>query len=71
MNELKPCPFCGGEAKLVKELLVSRYKYFIDISHIDDCILDFQEFHDELCVEEKHKDFLIEYWNTRMEDKNV
>lgn len=66
MTELKPCPFCGGEAeeKYIKRNLKYRLFYFRDITH-------FVYIHCKTCgctsrVHET-KENAIEAWNRRVE----
>ena len=35
MAELKPCPFCGGEAKIVRLFTSTRYDCFVKCTKCD------------------------------------
>ena len=53
MNELKPCPFCGGEVSLVPE---GDYHEIV----CDDC---------QVSMQWRSADVLADCWNTRYADK--
>lgn len=53
MKELKKCPFCGGEAEIVKE---SDYAYFIKCKRR--CLMTYSF---------KSPEQAIEAWNRRVE----
>ena len=66
MDELKPCPFCGGLCKVVKakEGWQKRWKWGIYVKHKNKkCILEFVDF--GLWATKK---YAIEAWNTRSQD---
>ena len=60
-EELKPCPFCGGKAEVIR-----HYDNHQEISSSIVCVDCLANFHQEeaCCVEEN-----IEAWNRRPEDK--
>lgn len=60
MTELKPCPFCGGEAVLIKRKLKTEF-YPSDGSyyaHCKKCIITTQP--------RKNAESVIEAWNRRV-----
>ena len=64
MNELKPCPFCGGEAEIFEDYeIITKYvtvrcsKCFAKIQNVTASIY--------FCAEDK----AIEMWNTRAESE--
>jgi Lar family restriction alleviation protein len=62
MAELKPCPFCGGEAKVYDHFRIARGKtwnYFR--VGCEECGLRFPKFSEV-------KEEAIEAWNRRAED---
>lgn len=62
MSELKPCPFCGGEAKL------HYYKsgdFELEVLHDDDCILT--EIGDSVIFGSETFQYAVKAWNTRHE----
>ena len=67
MAELKPCPFCGGEAKIVTTTEVyglddikRKYGYVrCGKDYLNCCVIQFNEF---------PLDEAIEAWNRRAED---
>jgi Lar family restriction alleviation protein len=64
MAELKPCPFCGGEAKIVDNGEASTNKYyFVDVLCKDMSCRGYSS-----CLEYKTKQQAIEAWNRRAED---
>ena len=63
MDELKPCPFCGGEVEIIDTGL-NFWKYAIRHKNICvKCILDTRGFSTE-----KTKQEVIEAWNRRVND---
>ena len=59
-NELKPCPFCGGEANLIKRNLKTGFfpsggTYYV---HCKSCLISTQP--------RKHKEDVIDIWNRRV-----
>lgn len=63
MAELKPCPFCGGEAEIVDngEVRTNKY-YFVDVNCKDMNCRGYSS-----CLEYKTKQQAIEAWNRRAE----
>ena len=64
MGELKPCPFCGGEAKIFEngEERKSKY-YFVDVLCKDMNCRGCSS-----CLEYRNKQEAIEAWNRRATD---
>lgn len=65
MTELKPCPFCGCEVKIVIGIfgVCGAPDYFMIEHPENDCMMDgFTSF----CSVDK--DELVEAWNTRREE---
>ena len=60
MIELKPCPFCGGEAILFADTFDDG-KIFVVNAHCDSCGATGNDFHDEKQA--------IEAWNRRVENE--
>ena len=63
MAELKPCPFCGGEAVLVSHSVCSG-----EIACVGDCNFTSAKFWDNMLnheVEKKWTEKAIEAWNRR------
>lgn len=60
MNELKPCPFCGGEVSIIE--VTERKEGFTEEAFIQCEECGFSIHHKWLSVET-----LIEYWNKRAE----
>lgn len=60
MAELKPCPFCGGEAEVVKN------PDFVDVSCKNINCRGYA-----CCLHHKKKKDAIEAWNRRAEDGNT
>lgn len=65
MNELKPCPFCGGDAKLVRReqkygFYPSGGTYYI---HCKNCLMTTQP----RCK----KEYVIEAWNRRADNAEI
>lgn len=58
MTDLKPCPFCGGEVRFVRNPI----SYIAEIEHIEDvdCILNVME----SCWSGDREPFIAE-WNKR------
>ena len=61
-QELKPCPFCGGEANIVKrKLKIGFYPsggtYYV---HCKKCLITTQP--------RNQKELVIEFWNRRVDD---
>lgn len=65
MSELKPCPFCGGEAYFQE-----KYHVFQDIEiGCSDCTASgplFNEYGDNDDALEKNRANAIKHWNTRV-----
>ena len=62
MDELKPCPFCGGKAMLI----ANRYRheqtsFFVKCSN-EECEVIPETYENEII------DFVIKAWNRRAED---
>lgn len=64
-EELKPCPFCGCEVKIVIGIygVLGAPDHYTIVHPENDCIMD--EF---ACYSTDDKDFLIEDWNKRVEE---
>lgn len=62
MNELKPCPFCGGEG-CVQEHVFSGYTSTFGVVCLD-CCCETRQFYDS-------KEDAIEAWNRRVNDEQV
>lgn len=60
MDDLKPCPFCGGGAKLWKAFPLSETPWCIDIEHVGDC---FMVHADQMC--RRTEADAIAAWNAR------
>ena len=60
MNELKDCPFCGGEATTYK---VGRDWHRLSVNHAPDCIIEDLTVDYPQSVE--HLKLLIDDWNVR------
>lgn len=63
MPDLKPCPFCGGEAELREELVAGNTRFYVSCEN-DDC---------RVIVETRNsvsatKAGAIEAWNRRVEN---
>lgn len=63
MSELKECPFCGGEAKLIDW----GDEFAISVDHRDGCWMDEYEGYADITADVKQE--AIEAWNTRHERK--
>lgn len=61
MNELKPCPFCGGEAEAIKAHHIFEKPYVV-ICGNKECRASLGEF-------SKTREEAIEAWNRRMTDE--
>ena len=59
MSELKPCPFCGGEAKISAENFGA--KYFVRCINIKNCLV--RPFTISYSTEEE----AVNAWNRRVE----
>ena len=74
MSELKPCPFCGGEAigyewsddDEIEEGEPHRYDAYcsVKVDHKDDCVLEVGEFY---CWIASTEEEAAELWNRRAE----
>lgn len=62
--KLKPCPFCGGEAKLTVSNYVACQDDFAEVKCAE-CGIGF---HFGIDVEYSAKDRAIEVWNRRITD---
>lgn len=62
MNELKPCPFCGGKAELVK-IPITPFpdKYYVRCSMKNDCVVAVHTFKGGTAEE------AVADWNRRAE----
>jgi len=63
MEEMKPCPFCNGEARLVE----SKLYYGIFSVMCTQCPAKITAGHDEYGLT---KQGAINFWNTRWEENN-
>ena len=63
MKELKPCPFCGGEAKVEKEPFAT-WDEFIAHCNNPKCIAFYLGYYDEGLY--KTEEQAIEAWNRRV-----
>ena len=61
MSELKPCPFCGGEAK------IGRFMALHTVGCKECLAMMVSEFLDKTWSKEK----AVEAWNRRVEDEKV
>ena len=59
-NELKPCPFCGGEAKVVKAKSAARI-------YCTKCLMDTRMFYPTIFSDDVEKK-AIETWNRRAKE---
>lgn len=61
-KELKPCPFCGGEARIVQEYdaMIGETFYFCECINCTGTIL-YGKFN--------KKEYAIEAWNRRVNDE--
>lgn len=63
MSKLKPCPFCGGEAK------IRGYRTFTERVHgiVDKYYIECKACHIETPISKnsEHIDDVLEYWNRR------
>lgn len=69
-NELKPCPFCGGEAKLTKTtechghgMYLTKYYVMCEVCGCrgeSDCVY--------YKTEQECKDFAVSRWNRRFDN---
>ena len=69
--DLKPCPFCGGEAKLKQDIRYPRpackpKEAFEVVCQNWDCIIGFVDEHYKLTAKEA-----VEAWNRRVTDENI
>lgn len=68
-NELKPCPFCGGEARLYHDWSSETGDWFSVDCNNDDCLMASQRSAwDYTCVGtgwRKSKEEVINAWNIR------
>ena len=62
MIELKPCPFCGGEAELVKYGLTGKF----EVVQCSDCGARTRVFDPDI----KRGESVIDAWNRRAKDGN-
>lgn len=60
-GQLKPCPFCGAEARLVKG---KSNLFLLQVRHTDRCFL--KNMSDPISFD---KTILIDSWNRRYEEK--
>lgn len=70
MPELKPCPFCGGEAKLSECPNCGDLNIMVD--HADDCWM--REYEDVCDIPSNEKELYLAAWNTRVkpgDDKSL
>ena len=63
-NELKPCPFCGGEAKLVNQKVMGGYDY--SFVRCKKCDIGTQKY--EVSTEYCSSDKAISTWNRRVDN---
>jgi len=62
MSELKPCPFCGGEAHL---RIYANGEANIDVDHLDGCWLpEFENYYD---FEGDDVQAVVKAWNRRVD----
>lgn len=63
MDKLKPCPFCGGEAEIVEDMV-----FMGDVGiECQNCFIQFTAPpHDERIINEKG--YMITMWNRRDDD---
>ena len=70
--ELKPCPFCGGEAKLYYDWSDETGEWFSVGCDNDDCLMALHDIaYDYKCVStgwRKFKEEAVSAWNTRAYD---
>ena len=60
MTELKPCPFCGRDGRIIRV-----YGYFVPYCTNESCIL----YKIDVCYDTKEK--AIEAWNRRASDEQI
>lgn len=60
MNELKPCPFCGGKAKVIRSHVCLDNKYYA-VCENDNCQA-------AICVDSETREKAIELWNKRVSE---
>ncbi len=62
-NKLKPCPFCGGEAKMLEEydVMIGKTYYFVECTECTGTIFSGE-------INEKEA---IEAWNRRVNDDTL
>lgn len=62
MNELKPCPFCGNQNLLLRNVEYDKTLWIISCNK---CHSEFTVSRYENCVKKDNRDRLIETWNRR------
>lgn len=71
-NELKPCPFCGGKARLYDELANISHGACIKRYYVvcDTCYASGGEANDFNAKNGDYESLAIELWNRRANDEN-
>lgn len=60
MNELKKCPFCGGEARIRS----ARSWHFLESEHDSDCIFE-ADCAIQVPASSEQRELLVRDWNRR------
>ena len=71
MDKLKPCPFCGSEAKTIKIYMHGRHSkirgpYYVVGCSDPECILYAHEKSARLIFRTRNERFLARRWNRRL-----
>ena len=69
MDKLKPCPFCGGKAKLVNEEQGITVSYIVSYILCTECKASSPVF--RICTEYSSDKKAIEAWNSRAQEGNI